>query len=215
MIETRIAAVAVALSFVGATACFAADRTQGSVLHARDINDAIARWTPDTHLIVMGNPGLDERSQRELAQFLADKHWTVIVAENASGMSFRDIDGYTRSGREALEFGAGQGLFRKSGFSSLVDAASGLADGSILVISMGEKYLYLRNSEAQRVNGLGGAAEFRSLDMSNPTKLDRWAIARMRAGGDISGAIKDTVTNIDALLRSAVASAARRKNSKN
>jgi uncharacterized membrane protein YgcG len=174
---------------------------QAEVIHARDINDAIAKWTPSTKLIIMGDPGLDAGTQRQLAAFLADKHWTVIVAENASGMSYRDVDGNTRYGKEALEYGAGQGIFRKNGFGSQIDAQSGLADGSILVISMGEHYLYLRNSEAQRVNGLDGAAEFAG-------NLDQWAKARLRAGGDISGAIKETVTNVDARLGSAVASAA-------
>ncbi len=177
------------------------NQTQGEIVHATDINDAIAKWTPNTRLIIMGNPGLDAGSQKALAQFLSDKHWTVIVAENASGMSYRDVDGNTRSGKEALEYGSGQGIFRKNGFSSQVDAASGLADGSILVISMSEHYLYLRNSEAQRVNGLDGAAQF-------PGNLDQWAKARLRAGGDISGAVKDTVTNIDSRLQTAVATTA-------
>ena len=178
-----------------------ANQSQAEVLHARDINDAIAKWTPSTKLIIIGNPGLDQGEQNRLAAFLADKHWTIIVAENAQGMSFRDVDGNTRSGKEALEFGAGQGLFRKNGFSSQVDAASGLSDGSILVISMGEHYLFLRNSEAQRVNGLDGATNFSG-------DLDQWAKARLRAGGDIAGAVKETVVNIDARLNSSVASAA-------
>lgn len=183
------------------TAQLGASQSQGAIVRATDINDAIAKWTPNTRLIIMGNPGLDESAQRSLAAFLADKHWTIIVAENANGMSYRDADGNTRYGKEALEYGAGQGIFRKGGFSGQTDAASGLADGSILVISMGEHYLFLRNSEAQRVNGLDGAAQF-------PGNLDQWAKARLRAGGDISGAVKETVTNIDARLNSAVAGAA-------
>lgn len=178
-----------------------ANQTQNQIVHATDINDAIAKWTPNTRLIIMGNPGIDEGSQRALAAFLADKHWTVIIAENASGMSFRDVDGNIRSGKQALEFGAGQGIFRKNGFGGQIDATSGLADGSILVISMGEHYLYLRNSEAQRVNGLDGEQNFAG-------NLDQWAKARLRAGGDISGAVKETVTNIDSRLNSAVASSA-------
>ncbi len=183
------------------TAQLGASQSQSAIVRATDINDAIAKWTPNTRLIIMGNPGLDEGAQRSLAAFLADKHWTIIVAENANGMSYRDADGNTRYGKEALEYGAGQGIFRKGGFAGQVDATSGLADGSILVISMGEHYLFLRNSEAQRVNGLDGAAQF-------PGNLDQWAKARLRAGGDISGAVKETVTNIDARLNSAVANAA-------
>ena len=177
-----------------------ARQSQTEVLHAANINEAIAKWTPNTHLIIIGDPGLDAGAQRDLAAFLSDKHWTVIVAENADGMTFRDVDGNTRHGEEALEFGAGQGLFRKNGFSSQRDAATGLSDGSILVISMNEHFLSLRNSEAQHRNNLGGEEHF-------ARNLDRWAIENLRSGGDISGAVKDTVTNIDALLRSAVASA--------
>jgi hypothetical protein len=188
------------LNPVSVMAQLGSSQAQGEVLHAADINDAIAKWTTSTRLIIIGNPGLDAGSQRALAEFLSDKHWTVIVAENASGMSYRDVDGNMRSGKEALQFGAGQGLFRKNGFGSQVDAQSGLADGSILVISMGEHYLFLRNSEAQRVNGLDGEQNFSG-------NLDQWAKARLRAGGDISGAVKETVTNIDERLNSAVASA--------
>lgn len=193
---TPVAMAHIAMAQVGGVT-----QTQADVVHANDINDAIAKWSPNVKLIIIGNPNLDAGAQRQLAAFLADKHWTVIIAESASGMSFRDVDGNTRYGKEALEFGAGQGIFRKGGFSGQVDATSGLADGSILVISMGDRYLYLRNSEAQRVNGLDGVSQFAG-------NLDQWAKARLRAGGDISGAVKETVTNIDARLQSAVANAA-------
>lgn len=150
-------------------------QTQDAIVRANEINDAIAKWTPNTRLIVMGDPGLDAAAQRQLAAFLADKHWTVIVVESAAGMTYRDVDGNLRRGVDALEYGAGQGIFRKGGFSSQVESLSGLPDGSILVISMNEHFLFLRNSEAQRVNGLDGAAHF-------PGDLDQWAQAATSPG---------------------------------
>lgn len=177
-----------------------AQQQQAQVVQASDINDAIAKWTPATKVIVIGNPGLDAGSQRQLAAWLADKHWTVIIVQSNSGMSYRDAEGRTHYDNDAVEYGAGQGIYKKNGFSSQINAESGLSDGSILVITMEQRKLFLRNSEAQRVNGLDGEREF-------PGNLDQWAKARLRAGGDIMGAAKETVTNIDSRLESAIASA--------
>jgi len=178
-----------------------ANRQAAEVVQAADINDAIAKWTPGTKVIVIGNPGLDSGSQRQLAKWLEGKHWTVIIIQSNSGMTYRDAEGRTHRDNDAVEFGAGQGIFKKDGFGSQIDPASGLADGSILVITMEQRKLFLRNSEAQRVNGLDSEREF-------PGNLDQWAKARLRAGGDIMGAAKETVTNIDSRLESSVASAA-------
>lgn len=177
-----------------------AQQQQAQVVQAADINDAIAKWTPSTKVIVIGNPGLDAGSQRQLAAWLEGKHWTVIIVQSNAGMTYRDAEGRTHRDNDAVEYGAGQGIFKKDGFGSQVDAASGLQDGSILVITMEQRKLFLRNSEAQRVNGLDGEREF-------PGNLDQWAKARLRAGGDIMGAAKETVTNIDQRLSSSIASA--------
>ncbi|MCR4295718.1 MAG: hypothetical protein NUW21_09310, partial [Elusimicrobia bacterium] len=177
-----------------------AQRQQAQVVQAADINDAIAKWTPATKVIVIGNPGLDAGSQRQLAAWLEGKHWTVIIVQSNSGMTYRDAEGRTHRDNDAVEYGAGQGIFKKNGFSSQINAETGLADGSILVITMEQRKLFLRNSEAQRVNGLDGEREF-------PGNLDQWAKARLRAGGDIMGAAKETVTNIDQRLQTSIASA--------
>jgi len=178
-----------------------AQQQQAQVVQASDINDAIAKWTPATKVIVIGNPGLDAGSQRQLAAWLEGKHWTVIIVQSNSGMTYRDAEGRTHYDNDAVEYGAGQGIYKKNGFSSQINAETGLSDGSILVITMEQRKLFLRNSEAQRVNGLDGEREF-------PGNLDQWAKARLRAGGDIMGAAKETVTNIDSRLETAVASAA-------
>lgn len=182
------------------TAQLGARQQQAQVVQAADINDAIAKWTPATKVIVIGNPGLDAGSQRQLAAWLEGKHWTVIIVQSNAGMTYRDAEGRTHRDNDAVEYGAGQGIYKKNGFSSQINAETGLADGSILVITMEQRKLFLRNSEAQRVNGLDGEREF-------PGNLDQWAKARLRAGGDIMGAAKETVTNIDQRLSSAIASA--------
>ncbi|MDP3542687.1 MAG: hypothetical protein Q8T11_09510 [Elusimicrobiota bacterium] len=177
-----------------------AQQQQVQVVQAADINDAIAKWTPATKVIVIGNPGLDAGSQRQLAAWLEGKHWTVIIVQSNAGMTYRDAEGRTHRDNDAVEYGAGQGIFKKDGFSSRINTETGLSDGSILVITMEQRKLFLRNSEAQRVNGLDGEREF-------PGNLDQWAKARLRAGGDIMGAAKETVTNIDARLHTSIASA--------
>lgn len=177
-----------------------AQRQQAEVVRAADINDAIAKWTPATKVIVIGDPGLDAGSQRQLAAWLEGKHWTVIIVQSNAGMTYRDAEGRTHRDNDAVEYGAGQGIYKKNGFSSQINVETGLSDGSILVITMEQRKLFLRNSEAQRVNGLDGEREF-------PGNLDQWAKARLRAGGDIMGAAKETVTNIDQRLSSSIASA--------
>jgi hypothetical protein len=186
-----------------ADAPIAAEAVQsiGRAVQASDINDAIAKWKPGVHLIVIGNPGLDSAAQIELAQWLADKHWTVLLVQSNAGMNYVDGEGRSHNGRDAVSFGAGQGIFKKSGFSSQIQPQSGLTDGSILAITMKEHALFLRNSQAQKDYGLDGETQF-------PGNLDRWAKDHLRHGGDITGAVKETVTNIDANLNSAVAQAA-------
>ena len=124
----------------------------------------------------------------------------MIIVQSNSGMTYRDAEGRTHHDNDAVEYGAGQGIYKKNGFSSQINAESGLQDGSILVITMEQRKLFLRNSEAQRLNGLDGEREFAG-------NLDQWAKARLRAGGDIMGAAKETVTNIDSRLGSSIASA--------
>ncbi len=182
---------------------------QAEVVQASDINDAIAKWTPSTRLIIIGNPGLDQGSQQRLAAWLADKHWTVILMKNEGNSSYLDGEGRTHRGEDALNFAIGQGIPHKNGFStSFIHEPSGLPDGSVLLMSMDEHFMTMHNSEAQRANGLDGETRFISPDADHPTGLDRWLINRMRHGHDIMGAVQETVTNIDALLDSAVAATA-------
>ena len=192
---------------VVAAAKFDSNETQDALVHATDINDAIAKWTPDTHLIMIGNP-LDTGSQKALASWLAKTHWTVVLMQANGNSSYKDNEGRTHYGEEALKFAIGQGIPHKSGFSSFIHEASGLPDGSVLLLSINQHFMALHNSAAQKAHGLDGETEFISRNPDRPTKTDRWIIEHMRRNGNIMGAVKDTVTNIDALLDRAVAAAA-------
>ncbi|MBI3289700.1 MAG: hypothetical protein HYZ74_09310, partial [Elusimicrobia bacterium] len=188
-----------------------------ALVHASDINDALAKWTPATRLIIVGDVGLDEGAQKSLAAWLTGKHWTVILMKNQAtpaqyrdnkGPVFVDEENRVHRGEDALKFAIGQGIPHKSGFSSFVHEGSGLPDGSVFITTLEEHFYQLHNSEAQKVHGLSAKTEFGSPDLKRPTKLDRWFIDRMRNGHDTVAAIKDTVTNMDGLLDAAVASAA-------
>lgn len=179
----------------------AASVRQEEFVRARDINDAIAQWHPGVNLIVIGDVGLSQGALRDLNAALAGKHWTVLLVEDASGMRFVDVDGNTRYDLDAVQYGIGQGIFRKQGFSGFVNPQTGERDGSLFAITLHPKNLYLRNSEAQKNHGLYGETEFKG-------DLDQWAIANMRSGGDIVGAVKETVENIDTRLTQAIAAEA-------
>jgi hypothetical protein len=54
------------------------------------IGEVISRWKPDVHLYVLGDVGLDEETLSELAAWLAGKHWTVLLVEDASGETYTE-----------------------------------------------------------------------------------------------------------------------------
>src|SRR5262245_42786661 len=73
----------------------AASPSSGFV-RARSIGEVLARWTPETHLYVLGDirqMGLEEAALRELAGWLEGKHWTVVLVQDASGERFTDAEG--------------------------------------------------------------------------------------------------------------------------
>jgi uncharacterized membrane protein YgcG len=165
-------------------------------VHADTIGEVISRWKPDVHLYVLGDVGLDEETLSELAGWLAGKHWTVLLVEDASGQTFTDADGVPRLGDAAIEYGTGQGIARRSGFSALVHPETGEPDGAILSIVLAQRSLFYTGSEAQDSRALG-ESQFQG-------SLDQWAIEALRSGRDIVRAVKDTVTNIDSQLAAAI-----------
>lgn len=179
-----------------------AGQQQADYVQFRTADELVSRWTPEQHLYVNGDVGLDRAALRRLSAYLADKHWTVILVQDGSGFRWRDAQGNTHYDDAAIEYAAHQGIFAKGGFAAQVNPQTGERDGSIFTIVLQQRVLLLRNSEAQKNRGLDGETRFKG-------HLDQWAISAMRSGGDIHGAVTSTVENLDRLLARAVADEAR------
>jgi hypothetical protein len=178
-----------------------AGQRQAEVVQFRTADELVSRYN-GPGLYVSGDVGLDQAALRRLSAYLADKHWTVVLVADGQGFSWRDRQGGMHYGDAAIEFATGQGIFAKDAFTGQVNAQTGQRDGSILTIVLQQRVLLLRNSEAQKTRGLDGETRFRG-------HLDQWAISNMRNGGDIYGAVTETIENVDRLLSSAIAQEAR------
>lgn len=166
-------------------------------VEARDINDAInAAKQEHRPLVVMGDVGLTQSQLQQLSRDLEGKHWTVVLVDDASGQSYRDRDGNSRYGEDAVEYGAGQGIGASGPFAQLENARTGQRDGKILVVVLKQRVLLYFGSEAQDAQQLG--------DKQFKGNLDRWAIQEMRNNGDVAAAVRSTVSNIDALVERAI-----------
>lgn len=175
--------------------CLLAAPAAGQV-RVSTIQEAIERWTPETHVYVMGDVGLEPDALAEMESSLADGHWTVLLVQDATGQRFQDDDGVTREGVDAIEWGTGQGMARAAGFESQTHPKTGEPDGTILSIVLAQRALCYTGSKAQDGRGLG--------DEAFAGNLDRWAIEAMRNGGDVASAVRNTVTNVDNLLASVI-----------
>jgi hypothetical protein len=169
---------------------------EAKFFRAGTIGEVVATWRPEMHLFVLGDVGLKENALRELAGWLADKHWTVLLVQDASGQTFQDDDGVVHEGVDALEYGTGQGIPRRPGFPAQVEPRTQEPDGAILTIVLAQRALFYTGAEARDRRGLG-EAQFRD-------NLDRWAVAAMRSGAGAVSAVKDTVTHVDDALDAAI-----------
>jgi hypothetical protein len=165
------------------------------------LQEAIERWSPRNHVYVMGDVGMTRDALSELESSLAGGHWTVLLVQDASGQTFHDFVGVTREGADAIEYGMGQGMARAAGFASQVHPKTGEPDGTILTVVLAQRALLYTASEAQDNRGVGDAA-FKG-------NLDRWAIAALRNNGDVAGAVRDTVANVDSMLTAEIERAPR------
>jgi hypothetical protein len=172
---------------------------QGNYVQARDISDAIKQWHPGVRLIVVGDVALDAGTLKAISAALDGKTWTVVIVADGQGHSYTDAEGRSHYDLDAVDFGTGQGIYNKGGFGDAVNAQTGERSGVILTIVMKQHKLYLHGSEAMRAHGLdvSGGRAFQG-------DLDQWAISNMRNGGDVLGAVRETVTNIDGLLTQSI-----------
>lgn len=170
--------------------------TQAEYVRASTIGEVLSRWRPETHLYVLGDVGLEGDALQELAAWLGDKHWTILLVQDASGQTYTDVERRMHSGEDAIEYGTGQGIPKQRGFSAQVHPRSHEPDGAIFTIVLAQRVLFYTGSQAQDSRSLG-EAQFQD-------NLDQWAIQAMRSGGDILTAVKETVTQIDARVDSAI-----------
>ncbi len=167
-----------------------------AVARVATIGEAVERWQPEIHLYVLGDVGLEEAVLADLAGELDGTHWTVLLVGDATGQTFRDVEGTVRQGDEAIEYGAGQGFPRRHGFAAQVHPRTGEPDGAVFALVLAQRALFYVGSKAQDSRGLGEAAF--------AGRLDAWAIEAMRNGGDVAGAVRATVSGIDRALADAV-----------
>jgi hypothetical protein len=130
----RLSRAALVLAFAFLPALAGARSTEPSaaagLVRAATIDEVISRWQPETHLYVLGDVGLEEDALQELADWLSDKHWTVLLVQDASGQTYTDFEGQARYGNDAIKYGTGQGIPRKGGDSSSSGSGSSSWDSS-------------------------------------------------------------------------------------
>jgi hypothetical protein len=175
-------------------------QSQGSYIQIRNANEVLARWTPDTHLFVQGDVRMDDAALRELADFLKDRHWTVVLVEDTSDGTYLDAEGREHRGLESYQYGFGQGLPLTGGFAALKNQATRLSDGSLLFISFSPRYIGVVNSDAQRAYGLDALVN----DGDNLTRHAKTLLG----DGKFYSAITNLITNVDAELETNIAFAA-------
>ncbi|MEZ5329664.1 MAG: hypothetical protein R3F19_31845 [Verrucomicrobiales bacterium] len=162
--------------------------------------DVVASWEPTQHLYVKGNVGVGNKQLQELEQWLDQfaRNWTAVLVENADGETFTDAEGNRFTGMDAVDHALGKGLPNQTVFGQFVDDRTGQRNGAFFVLYLKERKFGYYGSDAFDKRGLG--------EDRWQGNLDAPAIAAMRSGGRIVDAVKDTITNIETRLTSAIKS---------
>ncbi len=162
------------------------------------IQDVIERWTPDQHLYVKGDLGIDAARYAELEQWLDEHgpHWTVVLLQSAENEQYRAANGNAYTGMDAVEYALGYGLANRTGFGQLEHPQTHETDGAVFVLFLTERKFSYYASEAQDRRALGEARW--------QGELDQPAFRAMRGGGRILDAVKDTVTSINTRLQRSI-----------
>lgn len=165
--------------------------TRYGYLRAATIGEVVDLWHPETHLYVIGDVRLGEDALRDLATYLEDTHWTILLVQDATGQTYPDSNGQMRYGNEAIEHATRQGIRQRYGFAEQLHPLTQERDGAVFSIVIVQRALFYAASEAQDSRGLG-ADHFEN-------NLDRSAIVRLRSG-DIAAAVRATVLQISSRL---------------
>ncbi len=156
--------------------------------------DIVQQWKPDQRLYIRGRLGVSESRLNDLERWLDVNapNWTILLLENARGETYRDDDGRSYSGMDAVEYAVGKGLANKTGYGDLVDERTGQKNGAAFVLFLRERKFSYSGSEVHDVRRLGAA--------NWSGRLDRAAFRAMSNGGRIVDAVRNTVRDIDARL---------------
>lgn len=197
-------ALAVALQ-VPSRAASESERESARALRVDRATDVVTNWDPAQHLYVKGDPGVGETQLSDLEAWLDENapNWTVVLVESAQDERYTDPAGQSYNGMDAVEHSLGKGLPNQTSFGQLVDARTKQANGAFFILFLKERKFSYFGSAAQDSRGLG--------EDRWQGNLDKPAIAAMRSGGRIVDAVKDTITNIESRLSSAIAAEENRR----
>ena len=173
--------------------------TSKAAVPVRNVQDVLERWSPDQHLYVKGDVGVSPENLDALEVWLSNsgKHWTVMLLESGDGERYTDAEGQTYSDYKAVLNGLGRGLTNQTGFGALKNKRTGEPDGAILVISVRDRRTSYFGSDAQDNRGLG--------EDNWEDNLDGSFRAAMRNGGNIAGAVRSTVEDVQGRLDKTIA----------
>jgi hypothetical protein len=176
---------------------------RASYVAAQDINGAPSSGSPDTHAYVIGDVGLDAGTLKSLEAALKGTHWTVVLAETGRGEYYKDAEKKEHRGVDAIDFGTGQALPKKAAFAAQTQPYTGEADGTIFTLVLDSHDLSYHSSAAQNLRSLGQP------DFTSGANLISIAIGQMHNGGNITGAVLDTVNKVNGDLATKIASEVR------
>jgi len=165
--------------------------------------DVIDHYDPDQHLYVKGDVGAAPQQLAELEKWLDENgpHWTIVLMKHARNESYQAQDGRTFRDMDAVEYALGHGLANRTRFGTLEHPETGETDGAVFVLFLEERKFSYYGSDAQDRRSVG---ESRWIG-----NLDREARSAMQNGGRIIDAAKNTVSDINARLKQAIAAEVR------
>ena len=161
------------------------------------IETVIQKWSPQQHLYVQGQLGLNQSQLMELESWIHQNgpHWTVILMEDSTNQRYTNNEGRIESGMDAVELSMSD-LMEVGSYRGQLNPVTGEQDAAVFILFLNERKFSYRASEAQNRRGLG---ENRWIG-----KLDRPAYRAMRGGGRILDAVRDTITSINQSVSRAI-----------
>ncbi|MBI4346788.1 MAG: hypothetical protein HY553_08025 [Elusimicrobia bacterium] len=178
-------------------AALGAEQAQtGEVLRAPSVSDAVGRWNGQ-NLIVVGNVGLDQAAQENLAGWMKanGKHFVIVLVADPTNEQYVDANGVTRYGEDAVDAATGHGLARKGAFQAWKNGSLDEPDGAIITFMVGRAYLYYASDALDTRNAGNNSWQGDLLDVVR---------APIRKTGDIALGVRSLVTEVNARMDTAI-----------